>query len=110
MEHSTLTSLIALPVSGLKFGRRFTMGLPHDMTSTGILTSVVSLARDLGISVAVDGVQTDSQLAWLGQFGQLDVQGKLISEPLSADALLYRLIRSPGNAMPTKMRVNPQFG
>ncbi|TDG22868.1 EAL domain-containing protein [Paraburkholderia silviterrae] len=102
MEHSTLSSLIALPVSGLKFGSRFTRNLPHDTTSTGIMASVVSLARNLGISVAVDGVQTDSQLAWLRQFADLDVQGSLISEPVSGETLLARMLCSPGSEAITR--------
>lgn len=97
MEHSTLSSLIALPVSGVKFGSRFTRRLPSDSTCAGIVTSVVSLARDLGIYVAVDGVQTDSQFAWLRQFADLDVQGSLISEPVSAETLLSRVFRSHGS-------------
>lgn len=96
MEHSTLSSLIALPISGLKFGRRFTSGLPDDRTASAILTSVASLARDLGISIAVDGVQTDAQLAWLRRFANLDVQGSLISSPVSGEAFLSRLPGSPG--------------
>lgn len=96
LKHSTLSSLITLPVSGLKFCRQFTESLPHDPTSAGILTSVVSLARDLGISVAVDGVENVSQLAWLGRFGDLDAQGNLISEPLSSTALFHWLLRSSG--------------
>jgi EAL domain-containing protein (putative c-di-GMP-specific phosphodiesterase class I) len=100
LKHSTLSSLITLPVSGLKFGRQFTASLPHDPTSAGIMTSVVSLARDLGISVAIDGVEHASQLAWLGRFGDLDVQGDLISGPLSSEALLYWVLRSSGTSTP----------
>ncbi|MFC4706948.1 EAL domain-containing protein [Paraburkholderia caffeinitolerans] len=96
MEHSTLSSLIALPISGLKFGRRFTSALPDDRIASAILTSVASLARDLGISIAVDGVQSDAQLAWLRQFANLDVQGSLISSPVSGEAILSWLPGSGG--------------
>jgi EAL domain-containing protein (putative c-di-GMP-specific phosphodiesterase class I) len=102
LKHSTLSSLITLPVSGLKFGRQFTASLPHDSTSAGILTSVLSLARDLGIAVALDGVENASQLAWLGRFADLDAQGNLISGPLSSEALLYRLLRSSSLSMPMR--------
>ncbi|QGZ60050.1 EAL domain-containing protein [Paraburkholderia acidiphila] len=102
LKHSTLSSLIALPVSGLKFCRQFTESLPHDSTSAAILQSVVSLARDLGISVAVDGVENPSQLAWLARFGDLDAQGNLISGPLSSTALLHWLLRSPGVSAPIR--------
>ncbi|WP_321917358.1 MULTISPECIES: EAL domain-containing protein [unclassified Paraburkholderia] len=104
LKHSTLTSLIALPVSGLKFSRRFTESLPHDPTSAAILKSVVSLARDLGICVAVDGVENPSQLAWLARFGDLDAQGNLISGPLSSTALLHWLLRSSGISAPARRR------
>ena len=102
LKHSTLSSLITLPVSGLKFCRQFTQSLPHDPTSAGILTSVASLAHDLGISVAVDGVENVNQLAWLSRFGDLDAQGNLISEPLSSTALLYWLLRSSGTSAPVR--------
>ncbi|WP_322044310.1 EAL domain-containing protein [Paraburkholderia sp. J67] len=92
---SSLSSLITLPVSGLKFGRRFTKDLPGNETSAAIVASVVNLARDFGISVSIDGVETDDQLSWLRRFDNLDVQGTLISTPLSAESLFYRLLRTP---------------
>ncbi|MEX3940614.1 EAL domain-containing protein [Paraburkholderia sp. BR10937] len=100
VKHSTLSSLITLPVSGLKFGRQFTASLPDDVTSVGILTNVVSLASNLGISVAIAGVENAGQLAWLGRFADLDVQGNMISRSLSSEALLYWLLRRPTGLAP----------
>ncbi|HKR45611.1 MAG TPA: EAL domain-containing protein [Paraburkholderia sp.] len=107
LKHSTLSSLIALPLNGVKFGRQFTASLPQDSTSAGILTSVVSLARDLGISVAIDGVENASQLAWLRRLGDLDAQGDLISGPLCSDALLYWLLRSSSLSAPLRRDDQP---
>lgn len=96
---SSLSSLITLPVSGLKFGQRFTKNLPANETSAAIVASVVSLARDFGVSVGIDGVETDGQLSWLRQFDSLHVQGTLISAPLSGETLFCRLLRTPNGGV-----------
>jgi EAL domain-containing protein (putative c-di-GMP-specific phosphodiesterase class I) len=52
---------------------------------------VISLARDLDIEVVAEGVETADQLEYLRQISCDEVQGYLISRPVSADGVLALL-------------------
>lgn len=56
-----------------------------------IVKSVIGLARDLRIGVVAEGVETADQLEYLRQFSCDEVQGYLISRPVSADGVLALL-------------------
>ncbi|MGZ5911086.1 MAG: EAL domain-containing protein, partial [Reyranella sp.] len=47
----------------------------------------VRLARELGLDVVAEGVETPEQLAKLKEWGCTGIQGYLISRPLPADEL-----------------------
>lgn len=70
--YGSLRYLAQLPVTSVKIDRSFTGGLPDDPTSATIVRTVVGLARDLGISCSVEGIETDAQLLALppGAYGQ----------------------------------------
>jgi EAL domain-containing protein (putative c-di-GMP-specific phosphodiesterase class I) len=53
--------------------------------------SVIGLARDLRIGVVAEGVETADQLEYLRQINCDEVQGYLISRPVSADQVLALL-------------------
>jgi diguanylate cyclase len=56
-----------------------------------IVKYVIGLARDLRIGVVAEGVETADQLEYLRQIGCDEVQGYLISRPVSADGVLMLL-------------------
>jgi EAL domain-containing protein (putative c-di-GMP-specific phosphodiesterase class I) len=56
-----------------------------------IVKSVISLARDLNIGVVAEGVETADQLEYLRQISCDEVQGYLISRPVSAEQVLALL-------------------
>jgi diguanylate cyclase (GGDEF)-like protein len=88
---SALARLLELPLTALKLDRSLVKGLPDDPRSLLLARSTFGLARDMGLAVVSEGVETtaqrDSLLDMGGQFGQ----GWLFSRPLDLPALLTRL-------------------
>lgn len=83
--YSSLSYLKRLPVSKLKIDRSFIRELPQDSNDATISNCIVSLARELGLSVVAEGVENDAQYQFFKNqhYHALDVQGFLFSKPLS---------------------------
>jgi EAL domain-containing protein (putative c-di-GMP-specific phosphodiesterase class I) len=58
-----------------------------------IVRAIVNLGHSLGLSVIAEGVETEGQLMRLRAFGCDQVQGNLISPPVSATYLEQHLLR-----------------
>jgi EAL domain-containing protein (putative c-di-GMP-specific phosphodiesterase class I) len=80
--YASLRYLAELPVSSVKVDRSFTAGLPWDSTSVTIVRAVAALARDLGITCVVEGIETGAQLRALPD--DVHGQGFLLGRPLPA--------------------------
>ncbi len=88
--HSSLARLRQFPVDCLKVDRSFVNGMEDSADMTGILATVSSMARQLGLRVVVEGVENRAQLELVRPL-ECDVQGFVFSKPLdavSATALL----------------------
>jgi EAL domain-containing protein (putative c-di-GMP-specific phosphodiesterase class I) len=59
-----------------------------------IVRTIVTLARNLGIDVIAEGVETSEQLAQLTALGCGQVQGFLFSRPVANDAAAALVERS----------------
>lgn len=85
--YSSLAYLRYLPVDTLKIDRLFVRDLdsPQDATRTtarAIVSTVVLLGHQLGLSVVAEGVETPAQLAALVELGCDELQGYAIAKPL----------------------------
>ncbi|EGD01651.1 EAL domain-containing protein [Burkholderia pseudomultivorans] len=89
--HASISKLMELPLTGVKFGTSFTATLADSATSRAILTSVTHLARDLGLSVTVAGIDRQREFDVLRDYLDLYWQGALLCPPLPAEALAKRL-------------------
>jgi len=85
--HSSLSHLRELAVDKIKIDRSFVAGLPADSGALAIARAVVQLAHGLNLSVTAEGVETEAQRDALVAMGCDELQGFLISRPLSANAL-----------------------
>ncbi len=56
--YSSLGMLAELPIAGIKCDRLFVRQLPHDRRRQKLLRHISALARDLGLSVVVEGAGT----------------------------------------------------
>ncbi len=88
---SSLTYLRKLPFSRIKIDQSFIRDMLVQPDCAAIVKSVVGLARDLQIGVVAEGVETADQLECLRQISCDEVQGYLISRPVSANGVLALL-------------------
>jgi EAL domain-containing protein (putative c-di-GMP-specific phosphodiesterase class I) len=82
-----------LPVCRLKIDQSFIHGLGTSPNDDEIVRAIISLGHNLGLSVIAEGVETVAQLEHLRMLGCDEVQGDLISPPVSAE-LFERLVRA----------------
>jgi diguanylate cyclase (GGDEF)-like protein len=89
--YSALGLLSKLPVDVVKIDRSFVAGLPHELSSTLLVESIVRIAAALGLATVAEGVETQAQYDALGDMGCDAWQGNLHSAAVSRDELPRRL-------------------
>jgi diguanylate cyclase (GGDEF)-like protein len=85
--YSSLAYLRRLPVQTIKIDRSFVMGMCDDESDATIVRSTVDLARNLGLNVVAEGVESQEIWDALGAQGCSLAQGYFISRPLPAGDL-----------------------
>ena len=82
--YSSLSHLRQLPIDRLKIDRSFVSRLPNDADDRAITAAVIDMARNLGLRVIAEGVETWQQVAFLRAGGCHEVQGYLFGKPVPA--------------------------
>ncbi|MDH4412223.1 MAG: EAL domain-containing protein [Rhizobium sp.] len=82
---SSLSYLRRYRFDKLKIDQSFISDLETNSDSRAIVESVIRLARDLGMSVAAEGVETKGQFELLRQMGCGEIQGFLAGRPMPID-------------------------
>jgi EAL domain-containing protein (putative c-di-GMP-specific phosphodiesterase class I) len=82
--YSSMLYLRELPVSSVKIDRVFTNGLLRSADDMAIVTSLLTLARTIGLDVVAEGVETEAQAQRLHLLGCPLAQGYLWSRPQAA--------------------------
>jgi len=90
--YSSLSYIKRLPVQRLKIDQSFVQNLESNLNDEVIVRAIVNLGHSLGLKVIAEGVESEGQLQRLRGFGCDEVQGHLISPPLSADQLERRFL------------------
>ncbi len=85
--YSSLGYLRKFPIRTLKIDRCFVRDVTRDANDAAIATSIIALARSMGISVIAEGVETQDQLRFLRENGCDQGQGHLFGKPQSAEDL-----------------------
>jgi len=80
--NSSLQYLRDHRVDGLKIDRTFVARLGKDEESDRLIQAIFGLARAIGISVTVEGVETEMQRNLLASMGCKTFQGFLLSRPM----------------------------
>jgi diguanylate cyclase (GGDEF)-like protein len=91
--YSSLAHLKRLPVQELKIDRSFVLDMTRDAEDAVIVRSTVDLARNLGLRVVAEGVETAETYDQLAAYGCHAAQGYHLSRPLPAPALTRWLRR-----------------
>ncbi len=101
--YSSLSYLQRFPISTLKIDRSFVSRMCDSGENAEIVRTIIALARNLGIEVVAEGVETPEQLARLRALGCGYAQGFLFSEAMSADKAVELLARG-GDAFTDEVR------
>ena len=83
--YSSLNYLKQFPVGKLKIDRSFVADIGISNEDSAIARAVIQLGHSLGLSVLAEGVETNAQLEVLRDLGCDEVQGFLMSRPVTAD-------------------------
>ncbi|MBQ3853672.1 MAG: EAL domain-containing protein [Anaerovibrio sp.] len=90
--YSSLNILKDLTVDVLKLDMKFIQDVETSNRAVVIMKSVAKMAKDLGIDVVVEGVETEKQVNFLQSIGCNVVQGYYYAKPMSTDECLERLV------------------
>jgi diguanylate cyclase (GGDEF)-like protein len=85
--YSSLSYLQRLPFDRLKIDRGFVAALDHSASTGVIIQAIVTLGRALGMSVLIEGVETEEQRVLLRLAGCNEMQGFLFARPAPAEEI-----------------------
>ncbi len=71
-----------MPISTLKIDRSFISPITEDGSNTEIVETIVMLARNMGMKVIAEGVETAAQVEQLKRLNCEGAQGYYFSKPL----------------------------
>lgn len=86
--YSNFGYLSDLPIDTIKMDKSLIDNLETDPKAKPKVTAIINLARELGYRTVAEGVETPAQLHFLQAQGCDQIQGYLLSKPVSAEALL----------------------
>jgi diguanylate cyclase (GGDEF)-like protein/PAS domain S-box-containing protein len=82
--YSSLAYLRRLPFTTLKIDKEFVDDLTQGSEDAAITTTVLAMARSLGLKVVAEGVETEAQLRFLREHHCDEIQGFWLAPPLEA--------------------------
>jgi diguanylate cyclase (GGDEF)-like protein len=81
--YSSLSYLLGFPLDRVKIDRTFTIGLGLQERASILVESVAAMSRKLGMTVVIEGVETERQMRVIESLGTIaEVQGYLFSPPV----------------------------
>ena len=83
--YSSLSYLKQFPLKVLKIDQSFIQDVETNKKNETLITTIISMARSLGLEVVAEGVEKEEQLTFLRTHDCGNVQGFLLSQPLSAE-------------------------
>jgi len=85
--YSSLSYLTKLPIDSLKIDRSFISGMLSDPNTMTLVSTIVSLAHSLRLTVVAEGVETEEQASTMRQLRCDEAQGYLFSRPAPLEQL-----------------------
>lgn len=90
--YSSLAYLNRFPLKFLKIDQSFIQDIQLDEKNESLVAAIIAMARSLGLEVVAEGVEKDEQLNFLRSQLCENVQGFLLSHPITA-AELTKLLK-----------------
>jgi diguanylate cyclase (GGDEF)-like protein/PAS domain S-box-containing protein len=79
--HSSLNYLRSFPIDSVKIDQAFVHEIDASASDRAIVSAIIAMAHGLGLRVTAEGVETESQAAFLAAAGCEEVQGFLFGRP-----------------------------
>ncbi|MFT7678341.1 MAG: EAL domain-containing protein (putative c-di-GMP-specific phosphodiesterase class I) [Planctomycetota bacterium] len=92
--YSSLSYLKQFPIDSLKIDRSFVQDVTTNPDDAAIATAIILMGHSLKLNVVAEGVETESQLAFLSVLQCNEIQGYLFSPPVPADKAMLLLEKS----------------
>lgn len=92
--YSSLSYLKQFPIDSLKIDRSFVQDVTTNPDDAAIATAIILMGHSLKLNVVAEGVETESQLAFLRVLQCNEIQGYLFSPPVPADKAALLLEKS----------------
>ena len=86
--YSSLSYLHRFPISRIKIDKSFIQRVPEDSGSVSIVRAITQLGSSLNMQITAEGIETESQLAFIREQGCDHVQGFLTGRPIASAAFL----------------------
>lgn len=91
--YSSLSYLKLFPIRKLKIDQSFIRDIPSSESDKAIVATIISMAKNLSMSVIAEGVETKEQIDYLSAHGCNDIQGYCFSPPLPAEQLERNILK-----------------
>lgn len=85
--YSALAYLIRYPIDKIKIDRLFVHEIGRESVQSRLTGAIIGIAHVMQVGIVAEGVETASQANYLKERGCYEVQGYLISPPLSAEEI-----------------------
>jgi diguanylate cyclase (GGDEF)-like protein/PAS domain S-box-containing protein len=89
--YSSLSYLHRFPIHTLKIDRSFVMEIHDENAQFPVVLAIISIAKGLGLNLVAEGVETQTQAAYLQKSGCQIMQGYLYYKPLPQSRMLALL-------------------
>jgi diguanylate cyclase (GGDEF)-like protein len=86
--YATLAQLQKLPVHELKIDRSFVSGMNQNRGNQTLVRSTIDLAKQIGLRVIAEGVETIAELRALAAMGCDEIQGYHLAQPMACDEVV----------------------
>ena len=86
--YSSLSYLVSLPLNELKVDRSFVVAMLDSADSLRVVSTIVDLARDLGMMPLAEGIEDEQQRDQLLALGCLAGQGYLYAQPMTIEQFI----------------------
>jgi diguanylate cyclase (GGDEF)-like protein len=87
--YSSLSYLVSLPVHALKIDRSFVRQMSKSREAHAVVSSIVLMARELGLQTVAEGVETKEDADLLLRLGCDEAQGYFFAKPVPAGEFSY---------------------